>query len=153
MAASCVFACALSFALAPSCAPPPEFSAADHQAITELLDEQRRAWNSGDLDGFMAAYEPTQALIFTSGGEVRRGWEVTRDRYRRRYGEQPATMGELAFELLDVQELGADGAIVLGRWRLTQTPQAGSGIFSLGLRRGPQGWRILHDHTSSAPAE
>jgi ketosteroid isomerase-like protein len=38
---------------------------------------------------------------------------------------------------------------MLGRWRLTGTPQAGSGVFSIVFERQPGGWRIIHDHTSS----
>ena len=45
-----------------------------------------------------------------------------------------------------------DAAIILGRWSLTETEQAGSGVFSLMLERQPEGWRIVHDHTSSDPA-
>jgi uncharacterized protein (TIGR02246 family) len=125
----------------------------DRQAIAALLDDQRRAWNNGNLDAFMAAYVPTEELVFTSGGAIRRGWETTRARYRQRYGDDPSTMGELTFEVLEIQSLGADGAIVLGRWRLEDTPEAGAGVFTLALRRTPAGWRIVHDHTSLATPE
>ncbi|HGG57790.1 MAG TPA: DUF4440 domain-containing protein [Nannocystis exedens] len=135
------------------CGGSNEFSAEDPQAIRSLLEEQRLAWNQGDLDGFMAAYEPTKELVFTSGGRIRRGWQTTREHYRKRYGQDPSTMGKLDVEILEIQSLGADGAIVLGRWHLSATPEAGSGVFSLGLRRGPLGWRILHDHTSAAPPD
>jgi ketosteroid isomerase-like protein len=57
-------------------------------------------------------------------------------------------MGHLDFDVLGVQPLGADGSIVLGRWRLTGTPHAGNGVFSLGFARTSEGWRIVHDHTS-----
>ncbi len=133
----------------PGCGEPKGLSAEDQRAIHSLLEQQRLAWNNGDLDGFMAAYEPTKELVFTSGGRIRRGWQVTREHYRQRYGQDQATMGELDFEILEIQELGADGAIVLGRWHLSATPEAGAGIFSLGLHRGPLGWRIVHDHTSA----
>lgn len=56
-----------------------------------------------------------------------------------------------AFEVLQVTPLGADGAVVLGRWRLTETPSPGSGVFSLVLERRGSVWRIVHDHTSSDP--
>jgi beta-aspartyl-peptidase (threonine type) len=69
-------------------------------------------------------------------------------RYRTRYGGDKAGMGQLAFEVLQVQPLGADGAVVLGRWRLTGTPKAASGVFSVVFERRPEGWRIVHDHTS-----
>jgi ketosteroid isomerase-like protein len=62
-------------------------------------------------------------------------------------------MGHLDFEILDVRGLGDDGAVVLGRWRLTDTPEAGAGVFSLAFLRTGEGWRIVHDHTSADAAK
>lgn len=86
---------------------------------------------------------------------MQRGWQATHDRYVARHGsgggadDNMDEMGALAFEILDVRGLGADGAIVLGTWTLTETPKAGTGVFSLGMLRTPAGWRIVHDHTSA----
>lgn len=130
--------------------PPPRFTDADRGAIEALLADQATAWNEGDLKAFMAGYEQSEELVFTSGAKIRRGWETTRERFEDRYGSgQDSNMGKLAFEVLDVRPLGADGAIVLGKYKLTETPEAGGGVFSLGLVRTPEGWRIVHDHTSS----
>jgi ketosteroid isomerase-like protein len=116
-----------------------------------VLDEQRAAWNRGDLDAFLAGYEPSDRLLFTSGGKIQQGFDATREKYRGRYGEAPETMGQLSFEILDVRALGscADAAIVLGRWGLTETPVAGSGVFSVIFERHGKRWEIVHDHTSS----
>lgn len=114
-----------------------------------VLAAQQAAWNRGDLDGYMAGYEKSPELVFTSGSKIRRGWQETHDKYKAKYGTDPSTMGKLAFEILGVQQLGADGAIVLGRWVLTDTPNAGSGVFSVALRRTDHGWLVVHDHTSS----
>lgn len=135
-------------ALAGGCCAAHRFEPADRAAVTGLLERQRAAWNRGDLDAYMTGYARTPALVFTSGGQIRRGWQDTLRRYRSRYGGDRAGMGQLAFEILEVQPLGADGAVVLGRWRLGQTPNAGSGVFSVVLERRPEGWRIVHDHTS-----
>jgi ketosteroid isomerase-like protein len=86
--------------------------------------------------------------VFTSGGKVRRGWQETFDKYRAKYGRDRTTMGHLDFEILAVQALGADGAVVLGRWKVTGTPVAGAGVFSVALARSADGWRVVHDHTS-----
>ena len=96
----------------------------------------------------MAGYLHSPELVFTSASKIRRGWQETHDKYKTKYGSDKSTMGKLAFEILGVQALGADGAIVLGRWALTDTPNAGAGVFSLGFQRTPAGWRIVHDHTS-----
>jgi ketosteroid isomerase-like protein len=130
------------------CAAARRFERADRAAVTGLLERQRAAWNRGDLEAYMSGYARTSALVFTSGGQIRRGWDDTLRRYRSRYGGDRAGMGQLAFDILEVQPLGADGAVVLGRWRLSQTPNAGGGVFSVVFERRPEGWRIVHDHTS-----
>jgi ketosteroid isomerase-like protein len=131
------------------CASSRSFTAADDEAVRGVLAAQQAAWNRGDLDGYMAGYLRSPELVFTSGSKVRRGWQETFDKYKAKYGSDPSTMGTLAFEILGVQALGADGAIVLGRWTLTETPNAGSGIFSVALRRTGDRWLVVHDHTSS----
>jgi len=134
-------------ALALAACAPRAFEPTDDQAIRAVIGAQAAAWNRGDLAGYMAGYASSPDLVFTSGGQIRRGWQETYDRYRARYGGDPSTMGHLDFELLQIQPLGADGAIVLGRWKL-DGPQAGAGVFSLALRRTAEGWRVVHDHTS-----
>lgn len=124
------------------------FGPDDDRAVRAVIDAQRAAWNRGDLDGYMDGYARTDELVFTSGGKIRRGWQETFAKYRAKYGASPQTMGHLELEILGVQPLGADGAIVLGRWRLTDTPAAGQGVFSVAFARTSAGWRIVHDHTS-----
>ena len=131
-----------------ACSSSRSFTADDEHAIRAVLAAQQTAWNRGDLDGYMAGYAHSPDLVFTSGGKIRRGWQETHDKYKAKYGGDHATMGHLDFELLSVQPLGADGAIVLGRWKLTETPNAGGGVFSVALFRGNNGWQIVHDHTS-----
>ena len=126
-----------------------ELTAADDAAVRAVLEAQRAAWNRGDLDGFMAGYAAGPRLVFTSGGHIRRGFDETRASYQQRYAAGTAGMGQLAFELCDLQAVGADGAIVLGRWRLTDAPSAGSGVFTVVLERQPGGWRVIHDHTTA----
>jgi len=122
--------------------------AIDDTAIRTVLEQQAAAWNNGDLDSYMRGYAHTEQLVFTSGGHIRRGWQETFDKYRAKYGSDKSTMGHLAFEILSIQSLGADGAIVLGKWKLTDTPNAGGGVFSVAFERTPEGWAIVHDHTS-----
>jgi len=118
------------------CAATPvrrSFTPADRTAVTAVLDAQVAAWNRGDLEGYMAGYAHTDALVFTSGGRIRRGWQTAFDHYRDRYARDRAAMGTLRFEILAIQPLGADGAVVLGHWFLTGSPSDGHGVFSVVL--------------------
>ena len=125
------------------------FAPADRQSLQTLIDNQQDAWNRGDLAGYMDGYARTPDLVFTSGNRIRRGWDETMAAYQKRYGGSGAGMGHLAMDVIEVQPVGSDGAVLLGRWRLTETPQAGGGVFSVVAERRPEGWRIVHDHTSS----
>jgi len=48
------------------------------------------------------------------------------------------------------RRLSPDAAVVLGRWRLARANDEPHGRFTLIFRRMPEGWRIVHDHTSAA---
>ncbi|HEX7960973.1 MAG TPA: nuclear transport factor 2 family protein [Terriglobales bacterium] len=120
------------------------------QQITATLHAQVEAWNRGDLDGFMHGYWNSPDLTFFSGATVTKGWQPTLDRYRKRYQSAGNEMGKLDFDDLQITLFDADSAIVRGRWKLTMSngKQPG-GLFTLILRRKPEGWRIIHDHTSA----
>ncbi len=117
-----------------------------------MLTEQAAAWNRGDLEAFMDGYWRSPDLIFTSGGNVQRGWQTTFDRYLTRYGTSPETMGRLTFSELEIHPLGDGAAWALGRWGLEYDGGASpGGVFSLVFREIDGRWLIVHDHTSSDP--
>jgi beta-aspartyl-peptidase (threonine type) len=121
----------------------------ERQAIQDVLDAQVDAWNRGDLDGFMIGYWQSPDLTFFSGKDVTSGWQATLDRYRKRYQvEGPDKMGTLSFSDLKIDLLGPDSAFVRGRWKLVTSKEPLDGLFTLLFKRKPEGWRIVHDHTS-----
>ena len=124
-----------------------ELSDADRDAIRSVLDRQREAWNAGDVDGFMDGYLRSDTIVFTSGGKIRRGFEATLAAYRDRYVDANA-MGHLEFDDVEIDDLGGDAAVVLGHWELTDTPEAGAGVFTLVFVRSDATWKIVHDHSS-----
>jgi len=138
-------------ACATTSAGPRRFTPTDRSAVQAVLDGQAAAWNRGDLEAYMTGYAKTDALVFTSGGKVRQGWQTAFDHYQKRYGSDRAAMGKLVFEVLRIDALGGDAAVVLGNWILTESPADGRGVFSVVFERRPEGWRIVHDHTSLTP--
>jgi beta-aspartyl-peptidase (threonine type) len=140
--------CALS---AGACAGPRGFTSADRAGVEAVLEQQRAAWNRGDLLAYMDGYRRTPRLLFTSGGQVQRGWDDTYARYRERYGASRAQMGKLDFDIVDLQPVGSDGAIVFGRWKLSG-PRTAGGVFTVVFERTREGWRIVHDHTWADPS-
>ena len=117
--------------------------------IRSVLRAQQDAWNRGDIDAFMNGYARSRSTIFVSEDTVRRGWETVRARYRKKYSDR-AKMGLLTFSDLEITTLGSDAAVALGRWKLKRAQDQPHGRFTLIFRRLPEGWRIVHDHTSAA---
>ncbi len=134
-----------------SAAGPARLSDADRAAVAKVLDDQAAAWNRGDLAGYMAGYLRSPELVFTSGSKVRTGYDETFASYRKKYGEDRASMGALKFQLMRIDAVGQGGAVVLGRWDLQLAAGPVGGVFSVVLEQTAEGWRILHDHTSSDP--
>ena len=117
--------------------------------INKVLKAQAQAWNRGDIDGYMQGYARAASTEFVSGDSVTRGWETVRNGYKAKYDSR-AKMGTLAFADVKVTELAPDSAMAVGRWRLDRKGDKPHGRFTLLLRKLPEGWRIVHDHTSSA---
>lgn len=117
-------------------------------AITAVLTEQTEAWNRGDVAAFMKGYWNSPEVTFAGSSGVTRGWRPVLDRYRERYPDIKA-MGHLDFSELEVRLLGQDAAFVLGRWHLKRDQDELGGVFTLVFQRFPDGWKIIHDHTSA----
>lgn len=139
----------IALAVLTACAAPVRrFTPMDNRGITDVLAHQADAWNRGDLAAYMDGYARIDSLVFTSGGHVRRGWQDAFDHYKAKYATRPDAMGHLVFGITQIDAIGGDGAVVLGTWKLTGGEHPADGVFSLVFARRPEGWRIIHDHTS-----
>lgn len=115
--------------------------------IKAVLDLQQAAWNRGDIDGFMAFYWKSGDLTFQSANRRTHGWSEVLARYKKTYPS--GKMGRLEFTDLAVHILSPDSAFVLGRFKLDLEGSLKDGVFTLIFKRTAEGWRIVHDHTSS----
>lgn len=122
---------------------------ASEAAIRAVLNEQVEAWNRGDLEGYMAGYWMSPELTFASGATPTKGWTSTLERYRKAYKSQGKQMGTLAFDGVMIEMLSPDAAFVRGQWKLAMSGgKSPHGLFTLVVRKFPNGWRIVHDHSS-----
>jgi ketosteroid isomerase-like protein len=122
---------------------------ADH--MTKQLTRAAADWNRGDLEGFVSDYAPESTTTFVDGYRPRRGFKYIHDRYGLRF--QPGVRRDsLHFEEIEARSLSPALALVTGRFILQRGGQTtASGPFTLVMELRPEGWRILHDHTSSDP--
>jgi beta-aspartyl-peptidase (threonine type) len=138
---------------ATACVAPGGGPKAVHIALAQVLQTQQAAWNAGDVAGFMqSGYWDSEETTFLSGGTWTRGFSAVQERFRRRYTEEGAEMGQLAFTELETIPLSEKAGLARGRWKLTFSDgTTTAGLFTLLLCRQANGhWRIVHDHTSSA---
>ena len=128
----------------------------DEAAIRAVLEAQVAAWNRGDIPAFMASYEDSPETTFVGATSVNKGFQPILERYRQSYANRDQ-MGTLTFKDLDVRLLPpASGvteyAVVTGRFHLERNTKGAAtkddGIFSLVWHKGPDGWKILLDHTA-----
>jgi uncharacterized protein (TIGR02246 family) len=129
-------------------AKPTDERRADREAISAVLGAQQTAWNRGDVDTFLVGYWRSTKLTFSGSSGVVRGWDGVLARYKKNYPDR-AAMGRLDFSELKFRFIGPDAALVLGRWHLKREKDDVGGVFTLVWQRFPDGWKIIHDHTST----
>jgi hypothetical protein len=133
----------------------PLFSAAqpsikinkDETAIRNLLDSQTKAWNRGDIEGFMKGYWQNDSLMFIGKSGVTYGWSNTLKNYKKSYPDTTA-MGKLSFEVLQVRQLSSSYYHVVGKWFLNRSIGNLSGHYTLLFQKIKGIWVIIADHSS-----
>ena len=114
--------------------------------IQTILDRQKTAWNRGNIEGFMEDYWKSKNFTFQSGNNRLHGWNALLSRYEKSYSGEK--MGKLDFTDIEIKVLSNDIAYVLGRWKLAFKDSSNEGLFTIIFNRKPEGWKIIHDHTS-----
>jgi ketosteroid isomerase-like protein len=114
--------------------------------LIRIHDLQRKAWNEGDIEGFMAHYWKSPNMTYQSGDTRLMGWDALLDRYKKVYPRE--NMGTLEFSDLFVQVLSDDSAYVIGKWKLKTETWTKEGLFTTILKKMEDGWKIIHDHSS-----
>ena len=124
-------------------------SSDSNQAIGTVLASQQAAWNRADIPAFLeSGYWNSPELTFAGSDGIVRGYDGLLERYRKQYPDKK-TMGKLEFSDLEIRQLGPEAALVIGHWHLERQSDEVGGVFSLVFQRFPEGWRIIHDHTSA----
>ena len=131
--------------------PPPEQPADPAQVRREVLavfEEGARAWNAGNLDGFMATYLPDSETTFITKTGVLHGVDAIRKVYESRFAPG-AHRDSLRFQGVEVDILAPDVVNAIAWYVLMRGDSITErGPTSLVMRRVSGRWRIVHDHSS-----
>ncbi len=133
---------ALVFLMIPSLA-----LAQTENEIRAVLSAQVDCWNVGNIPCFMEGYWKSDQLVFVGKDGLTYGWQTTLERYQRNYPDQ-ATMGQLAFDILEIYPLNTDYWFVIGQWSLERSAGNASGHFTLLFGQIDGEWVIVSDHSS-----
>ena len=136
----------------PTTAPSPDSdSTALTRLITAQLERSAGDWNRGDLDGFLSDYAPESTTTFIDGRRAREGIVFIRGNYAPRFSAG-GRRDSLHFEEVKARGLSPTLALVTARFILQRGSEiTASGPFTLVMERRHEGWKILHDHSSSDP--
>ena len=118
----------------------------DKDQVLQVLNQQTKCWNQGDIDCFMEGYWKSDSLMFIGSSGITSGWEATIERYRKNYPDKEA-MGQLKFDILEANPVTGEVFFVVGKFYLTRTIGNLEGTFTLVFRKIEDQWKIVSDHT------
>jgi len=119
----------------------------NEKAIRALLAAQTKAWNEGNLVGFMEGYLPSDSLLFVGKSGPTYGFNNTLNNYKKGYPDT-ASMGKLTFTLLSLTPIEKKHYRVLGKWSLQRSKGDISGFFTLLFQKIKGKWFVIQDHSS-----
>jgi hypothetical protein len=119
---------------------------ADINTVKANMEIQEKAWNTGDIKGFMEYYWKSDSLKFIGSKGITYGWQKTLDNYIKGYPSKEA-MGQLTFTILECTQLSETSIYVIGKWELKKDKPVG-GHFTLLWKKIEGKWVIVADHTS-----
>ena len=137
---------ALPLAAVGACATAPA-SDADAE-IRAVIARMEAAWNRGDFHGYMEGFW-NPGVIFVSGGRFQDGWQGTLDHYIRDYGGALERRGNLHFDIVSIEMLAPDAAMLISNYRLDRPERAQVGVNTRLMRRIDGRWVIAMNHVSS----
>jgi ketosteroid isomerase-like protein len=119
----------------------------DEMEIRAALSEQDKAWNTGNINGFMQTYWQSDSLMFIGKSGVTYGWQNTLNNYKKTYPDSTA-MGKLSFTVIEIKRLSVLYFHVTGKWHLTRSAGDLEGYFTLLFKKIKGKWVIVSDHSS-----
>ena len=116
------------------------------ELVLSHLQSQQKAWNDGNIDGFMTYYWNNDSLKFIGSKGITYGWQKTIENYKKSYPNKEA-MGKLQFTIFEHTQVGENYIYIIGKWNL-QKEKPANGHFTLLWKKIKNKWVIIADHTS-----
>jgi len=118
------------------------------ERIVAALTRQALAWNRGDLNAALESYCPDSSIVWVNRSGLSRGFQTFAKSMRDEFGDKPAQMGVLNYEVLESRELGRSTLVVV-RWSITRESKRIMGGVSTQVWAKCQGaTRVVFEHAS-----
>jgi ketosteroid isomerase-like protein len=116
--------------------------------ISAMMEKSATAWNDGKLDVFVSDYLAGTGTTFIGRSGIVRGPEAIKAVYAPRFAPG-GVRDSLHFENIEVDVLAPGVVNTIAWYVLTRKDSVvARGPTSLVMRRTPDGWKIVHDHSS-----
>jgi uncharacterized protein (TIGR02246 family) len=124
-------------------------TAADINAVNDLLAKLGERWNAHDIDGYLSSYWNSPQLMIVAGDDQIQGWQALRDSYREGYRDLN-TMGTMHYSRIQVKFSKPDLALAKTSWSLSYPSSNGDvlGDTTLNLRRFDDGWKVISAYST-----
>jgi len=117
--------------------------------IKASFDEWTKAWNVGDINGYLQCYANSTSVRYVSGKEVVVGKENISKLF-----EERGAKGRLCLVHFESDCVSDTDAVCFGKYQLVENDsedheeKVHEGCFTVHLRRIEGYWKILSDHSS-----
>ena len=119
----------------------------DAAAIKAVFDTTAAGWNRGELPVYLSAYVDSATAMGSNGLE--RGVQGIERQMRGGFWRTGRPLQMLSYDHLEIRPIGPDQAIATGQYILTGGGRPNrTGWFTTIWVRTPDGWRMVHDHSS-----
>lgn len=117
-------------------------------AIRKLFEKGSTAWNSGDIDGYLAGYWDSDQTRWARGSTVIRGRRAIDAAFKARFASTEL-MGTIEAPELEIEVLSKEDALVFGQLEHTVGDATQRGLFTVHVRNIGGEWFVVSDHFST----
>jgi uncharacterized protein (TIGR02246 family) len=123
---------------------PTNPSAADINAINDLLATMLKCWNAHDLAGYLSVYWNSPQLIVVVGSEQHQGWDALKAAYTKDY-PAPDTMGSMEETRVQIRITKPDLALAETEWTVSypNSKTQAVGTSTLNLQKIDGNWKVV----------
>ncbi|MBA4317037.1 MAG: hypothetical protein C0412_01415 [Flavobacterium sp.] len=127
-------------------------AAPDDEAIKKEImansEKSAEYWNKGDVENYMnICYPKREDILMQSTNSRIYGYTKIHDMYVKTFKDEEKR-GVLSFSEVEVNVITSDTAMEIGKYTLQfKDGKKRSGYYTAILKKFPEGWRIVHDHS------